>query len=96
MYKKILGQIRKLFFKEQGYETSLRRQCILDEYKDIYTQTREAQNLTQLLHCRKLIRDFQQGVIDVQEESWARQYLIDLNRVWRIKYNLWKRHRNNR
>ncbi len=35
MYKKILGQIRKLFFKEQGYETSLRRQCILDEYKDI-------------------------------------------------------------
>ncbi len=52
MYKKILGQIRKLFFKEQGYETSLRRQCILDEYKDIYVQTREAKNLTELLHCR--------------------------------------------
>jgi hypothetical protein len=80
MYKKILGQIRKLFFKEQGYE--------------IYYQTREAKNLTQLLHCRKLIRDFQQGVIDVQEESWARQYLMDLHRVWRIKYNLWKRDRN--
>ena len=96
MYKKILGQIRKLFFKEQGYETSLRRQCILDEYKDIYVQTREANNLTELLDCRKLIRSFQQGVIDVQEESWARQYLMDLNRVWRIKYNLWKRNRNNR
>ena len=94
MYKKILGKIRELFFKEQGYEVSLRRQCILDEYKDIYVQTREAKNLTELLQTRKLIRDFQQGVLDVQEESWARQYLMDLNRVWRIKYNLWKRDRN--
>jgi hypothetical protein len=93
MYKKILGKIRELFFKEQGYEVSLRRQCILDEYKDIYVQTREAKNLTELLHTRKLIRDFQQGIIDVKEESWARQYLMDLTRVWRIKYNLWKRNR---
>jgi hypothetical protein len=93
MYKKILGRIRQLFFKEQGYETSLRRQCILDEYKDIYVQAREAQTLTQLLHARKLIRDFQQAAIDVKEESWTRPYLMDLNRVWRIKYNLWKRNR---
>lgn len=96
MYKKILGKIRELFFKEERYDTSLRRQCILDEYRDIYVQTREAKNLTELLHCRKLIRDFQQGAIDVSEESWARQYLMDLNRVWRIKYNLWKKQRNNR
>ena len=94
MYKKILGKIRQLFFKEENYETSLRRQCILDEYKDIYVKTREAKNLTELLEARKLIRSFQQGIIDVNEESWSRQYMMDLTRVWRIKYNLWKRNRS--
>lgn len=93
MYKKILGKIRQLFFKEENYETSLRRQCILNEYKDIYVKTREASNLTELLHARQLIRDFQQGIIDVNEEPWSRQYMMDLTRVWRIKYNLWKRNK---
>lgn len=93
MYKKILGQIRKLFFKEQNYETSLRRQCILEEYKIIFEQVRNANDLTKLLEARKLIRDFQQGAIDVQEESWTRPYLKDLHRVWTIKYRYWKRNR---
>ena len=39
------------------------------------------------------IRDFQQGAIDVQEESWTRPYLTDLHRVWTIKYRYWKRNR---
>ena len=93
MYKKILGQIRKLFFKEQNYETSLRRQCILEEYKLIFEQVRSSDDLTKLLASRKLIRDFQQGVIDVQEESWTRPYLTDLHRVCTIKYRYWKRNR---
>ena len=93
MYKKILGQIRKLFFKEERYDTSLRRQCILEEYKLIFEQVRSSDDLTKLLASRKLIRDFQQGVIDVQEESWTRPYLTDLHRVWTIKYRYWKRNR---
>lgn len=93
MYKKILGKIRELFFKEERYDTSLRRQCILEEYKDIFTKIRESNDLTKLLESRKLIREFQQGAIDVGEEQWARQYLMDLHRVWTIKYKYWKRHR---
>lgn len=94
MYKKILGKIRELFFKEQNYETSLRRQCILDEYKDIYVKTRESNSLTDLLYSKKLIRDFQLSIVDMKEEPWARPYVMDLTRVWKIKYNLWKRNRS--
>jgi len=94
MYKKILGQIRELFFKEERYDTSLRRQCIIEEYKDIFTKIRESNDLTKLLESRKLIRDFHQGTIDVGEERWARQYLMDLHRVWTIKYKYWKRNRS--
>jgi hypothetical protein len=54
---------------------------------------RSSDDLTKLLASRKLIRDFQQGVIDVQEESWTRPYLTDLHRVWTIKYRYWKRNR---
>jgi len=93
MYKKILGKIRELFFKEERYDTSFRRQCILEEYKLIFEQVRNSEDLTKLLASRKLIRDFQQGIIDIEEESWARQYLMDLHRVWTIKYKYWKRHR---
>ena len=91
MYKKILGQIRNLFFKEERYDTSLRRQCILEEYKLIFEQVRNSDDLTKLLASRKLIRDFQQGAIDVKEESWTRPYLMDLHRAWNIKYRYWKR-----
>jgi hypothetical protein len=94
MYKKILGKIRELFFKEERYDTSLRRQCIIEEYKDIFTKIRESNDLTKLLESRKLIRDFQQGTIDVGEEQWSRQYLMDLHRVWTIKYKYWKRNRS--
>jgi len=93
MYKKILGKIRELFFKEERYDTSLRRQCILEEYKLIFGQVRDANDLTKLLETRKLIRDFQQGAIDVGEEQWTRQYLMDLHRAWNIKYRYWKRNR---
>jgi hypothetical protein len=94
MYKKILGKIRELFFTEQRYDTSLRRQCILEEYKDIYVKTRESNTLTDLLHSKKLIKDFQLAVVDMKEESWARPYLVDLTRVWKVKYNIWKRNRS--
>lgn len=74
-----------------GFDASLRRQLLISEYTELVVELKNANNLIQLLDIKKRIQQFQKTVLDNQEYSWGKQYIIDLHRIWKIRYTRWKR-----
>lgn len=103
MMKKLLDNVMGWFNKSTSkdtvtstiapvrFEASLRRQLLVTEYAELIAELKSADNLMQLLDIRKKIQQFQQLVLDNHEYSWGKQYIIDLHRIWKIKYTRWKR-----
>jgi hypothetical protein len=96
MFKKLLDDVRNFFSTdnrtdERGYEQALRKQLIIDEYKVLHEELRQAVTLGQLLELRKTIREFQQDIIENQNYNWGKIYITDLNNLWKQRYTQWKK-----
>jgi hypothetical protein len=96
MFKKLLDDVRNFFSTDdrtvkEGYEQALRKQLIIDEYKVLHEELRQAVTLGQLLELRKTIREFQQDIIENQNYSWGKIYITDLNNLWKQRYVQWKK-----
>jgi hypothetical protein len=96
MFKKLLDDVRDFFSTDkrttkEGYEQALRKQLIIDEYKVLHEELRQAITLGQLLELRKTIREFQQDIIENQNYSWGKAYITDLNNLWKQRYVQWKK-----
>lgn len=73
------------------FDATLRRQLLLNDYREVVTQLKEADTLAKLLEVRKHINEFQHNVIENKEYNWGKQYILDLHRMWKIKYYQWKK-----
>lgn len=101
MFKKLLDDVIRWMYKHeestettsapQTIEVGLRRKLISDEYRDIIEDLRQANTLAKLLEMRKRIQEFQNNVIESNEYSWGKQYILDLYKMWKIKYHHWKK-----
>lgn len=102
MFKKLLDNVIKWMYEYEEtsdqkapepvkFDASLRRQLLLNDYREVVTQLKEADTLAKLLEVRKHINQFQQNVIENKEYSWGKQYILDLHRMWKIKYYQWKK-----
>ncbi len=102
MFKKLLDNVIKWMYEYEEtsdqtvkeptqFDAALRRQLLMDDYRDIVTQLKEANSLAKLLEVRKHINQFRQDVLEGKEYTWGKQLLIDLHRMWKIKYHQWKK-----
>ena len=73
------------------FDASLRRQLLMNDYREVVVQIKEADTLAKLLEVKKTINEFQQNVIENKEYSWGKNHIVDLHRMWKIKYNHWKK-----
>jgi hypothetical protein len=102
MFKKLLDDVIRWMYKHeestdtpstpQTIEVGLRRKLISDEYREIAEDLRQANTLAKLLEMRKRIQEFQKNVIENSDYTWGKQYILDLHRMWKIKYHTWKKH----
>ncbi len=102
MFKKLLDDVIRWMYKHeestgtpskpQTFEAGLRRQLITADYRELIEGLRHADTLAKLLEMRKRIQEFQRNVIENNEYSWGKQYILDLHRMWKIKYHSWKKH----
>ena len=73
------------------FDASLRRQLLMNDYREVAVQIKEADTLAKLLEVKKAINEFQQNVIENKEYSWGKNHIVDLHRMWKIKYSQWKK-----
>lgn len=73
------------------FDASLRRQLLMNDYREVVAQIKAADTLAKLLDAKKSMTEFQQNVIENQEYSWGKNYIVDLHRMWKIKYYHWKK-----
>jgi len=73
------------------FDASLRRQLLMNDYREVVVQLKEADTLAKLLDVKKTINEFQQNVIENKEYSWGKNHIVDLHRMWKIKYSQWKK-----
>lgn len=73
------------------FDASLRRQLLMNDYREVVAQIKEADTLAKLLEVKKVINEFQQNVIENKEYSWGKNYIVDLHRMWKIRYSQWKK-----
>ena len=102
MFKKLLDDVIRWMYKHeestdtpstpQAFEVGLRRQLINAEYRELVDDLRQANTLAKLLEMKKRIQEFQTNIIENQEYTWGKQYILDLHRMWKIKYHSWKKH----
>ncbi len=102
MFKKLLDDVIRWMYKHeestdipskpQPFEVGLRRQLISDDYRELVEDLRQANTLAKLLEMRKRIQEFQKNVIESNEYSWGKQHILDLYKIWKIKYHQWKKH----
>ena len=100
MFKKLLDDVIRWMYKHeestdttspQTIEVGLRRQLINADYRELVEDLRNANTLAKLLEVRKRIQEFQKNVIENNEYSWGKQYILDLYKMWKIKYHHWKK-----
>ena len=101
MFKKLLDDVIRWMYKHeestetpspQTIEVGLRRKLISDDYREIAEDLRQANTLAKLLEMRKRIQEFQKNIIENSDYTWGKQYILDLHRMWKIKYHTWKKH----
>jgi hypothetical protein len=102
MFKKLLDDVIRWMYKHEestetpskphGFEIGIRRQLINDDYRELVEDLRQANTLAKLLEMRKRIQEFQKNVIESNEYSWGKQHILDLYKIWKIKYHQWKKH----
>ena len=73
------------------FDASLRRQLLMNDYREVVVQIKEADTLAKLLDVKKAINEFQQNVIENKEYGWGKNYIVDLHRMWKIRYSQWKK-----
>jgi len=73
------------------FDASLRRQLLMNDYREVVVQIKEADTLAKLLEVKKAINEFQQNVIENKEYGWGKNYIVDLHRMWKIRYSQWKK-----
>lgn len=98
MFKRLLDNVIKWMYKYKEpspspvrYDTSLRRQLLINDYRELLVKIKQANTLVKLLEVRKDINEFQQNVIENKEYSWGKGFIVDLHRMWKIKYYHWKK-----
>jgi hypothetical protein len=102
MFKKLLDDVIRWMYKHEEstdtpsklhqFEVGLRRQLLTNDLKEIVEDLRHANTLAKLLEMRKRIQEFQQNVIESNEYTWGKQHILDLYKVWKIKYHQWKKY----
>ena len=102
MFKKLLDNVIRWMYEYEAtsnekapepvmFDASLRRQLLMNDYREVVVQIKEASTLARLLEVKKSINQFQQDVIENKEYSWGKNYIVDLHRMWKIRYNHWKK-----
>jgi 3-deoxy-D-arabino-heptulosonate 7-phosphate (DAHP) synthase class II len=97
MFQAMFNKIRS-FFKGtnsvtngfHSYSLVLKREALKNEYSDLASELKSANDLMKLVTLRKKIQQFKQVTIDQGEEIWGRPYVTALVRVWNLKYRSWK------
>lgn len=90
MFKKLWGRIRNVMSSIPESEVYMSKEMMMNEYRSILYAIHHAQNLQQLLHVRQRIRDFHQLLIESSLETWGRNHVVELNRLWNAKFKYWK------
>jgi predicted nucleotidyltransferase len=102
MFKKLLDNVIRWMYEYEAtsdqkidapvqFDASLRRQLLMNDYREVVVQLKEADTLAKLLDVKKTINEFQQNVIENKEYSWGKNHIVDLHRMWKIKYSQWKK-----
>jgi hypothetical protein len=89
MWTKLWNRVRN-WFEASNQSNVTYKELILNEYKSVFYAIHHAHNLNQLLAARDRLRKFQQLLIENHLHYWGKHYIIDLTKLWNVKYEYWK------
>ncbi len=90
MLKQLWNRIRGWFEDNTENKELVYKELMINEYKSVLYDLQQAHNLQLLMEVRRRIRNFQQLLIESKLQLWGRNYIIDLNKLWNVKFKYWK------